>query len=100
MRQLALGQQGLVVSALGLGIMGMTMAYGPSDEQEGIAAIRRAYELGGTFFDTAELYGRGTGSNEKLVGQAVAPFRDEVDFSAGRVSHGRPCLGKREDRHR
>ena len=78
MQQRALGQQGLVVSALGLGTMGMTMAYGPSDEQEGIATIRRAHELGVTFFDTAELYGRGTGSNEKLVGEAVAPFRDEV----------------------
>jgi aryl-alcohol dehydrogenase-like predicted oxidoreductase len=78
MQQRAVGQQGLVVSALGLGTMGMTMAYGPSDEQEGIATIRRAYELGVTFFDTAELYGRGTGSNEKLVGRAVAPFRDEV----------------------
>ena len=78
MQQRAVGQQGLVVSALGLGTMGMTMAYGPSDEQEGIATIRRAYELGVTFFDTAELYGHGTGSNEKLVGEAVAPFRDEV----------------------
>ena len=78
MQQRALGRQGLVVSALGLGTMGMTMAYGPSDEQEGIATIRRAYELGVTFFDTAELYGRGTGSNEKLLGRAVAPFRDEV----------------------
>jgi aryl-alcohol dehydrogenase-like predicted oxidoreductase len=58
--------------------MGMTMAYGPSDEQEGVATIRRAYELGVTFFDTAELYGQGTGSNEKLLGRAVAPFRDEI----------------------
>src|ERR1700733_13337824 len=78
MQQRALGQQVLVVSALGLGTMGMTMAYGPSDEQEGIATIRRAHELGVTFFDTAELYGGGTGSNEKLVGEAVAPFRDEI----------------------
>ncbi len=68
MQQRALGQQGLVVSALGLGTMGMTMAYGPSDEREGIATIRRAFELGVMFFDTAELYGRGTGANEKLVG--------------------------------
>src|SRR6201996_4865682 len=78
MQQRALGRQGLVVSALGLGTMGMTMAYGPSDEQEGIATIRRAHELGITFFDTAELYGQGTGSNEQLLGRAVAPFRDEV----------------------
>jgi aryl-alcohol dehydrogenase-like predicted oxidoreductase len=78
MQPRALGQQGLAVSALGLGTMGMTMAYGPSDEQEGSATIRRAYEPGVTFFDTAELYGQGTGSNEKLLGRAVAPFRDEV----------------------
>ena len=58
MQYRALGQQGLVVSALGLGTMGMTMAYGPADEQEGIATIRRAHELGVTFFDTAELYGQ------------------------------------------
>jgi aryl-alcohol dehydrogenase-like predicted oxidoreductase len=74
----ALGRQGLEVSALGLGTMGMTMAYGPSDEQAGIATIRRAHELGVTFFDTAELYGQGTGSNEKLLGRAIAPFRDEI----------------------
>jgi aryl-alcohol dehydrogenase-like predicted oxidoreductase len=58
--------------------MGLTMAYGPGDEQEGIAAIRRAHDLGVTFFDTAELYGWGTGSNEILVGQAVRDFRDEA----------------------
>ena len=67
-----------MVSALGLGTMGMTMAYGPADEQEGIATIRRAHELGVTFFDTAELYGQGTGSNEELLGRAVTPFRDEI----------------------
>jgi aryl-alcohol dehydrogenase-like predicted oxidoreductase len=78
MQYRALGREGLTVSALGLGTMGMTMAYGPADEQEGIATIRRAHELGVTFFDTAELYGQGTGSNEKLLGRAVAPFRDEV----------------------
>lgn len=58
--------------------MGLTMAYGPGDEQEGLAAIRRAYELGVTFFDTAELYGLGTGSNEILLGKAVRDFRDDV----------------------
>src|SRR6202046_2052847 len=78
MQQRAVGQQGLVVSALGLGTMGMTMAYGPADEQEGIATIRRAHELGVTLFDTAELYGGGTGANEKLVGEAVKSFRSEV----------------------
>ncbi|HEY4279005.1 MAG TPA: aldo/keto reductase [Conexibacter sp.] len=78
MQRRTLGQQGLVVSALGLGTMGMSMAYGPADEQGGEATIRRAHELGVTFFDTAELYGGGTGSNEQLLGRAVKPFRDEV----------------------
>jgi aryl-alcohol dehydrogenase-like predicted oxidoreductase len=78
MRQRTLGRQGLAVSAIGYGSMGLTMAYGPGDEQAGIAAIRRAYDLGVTFFDTAELYGLGTGSNETLVGKAVKDFRDDV----------------------
>ena len=78
MQQRNLGRQGLATSAIGYGTMGITMAYGPGDEQEGIAAIRRAHELGVTFFDTAELYGLGTGSNETLVGQAVKGFRDDV----------------------
>jgi aryl-alcohol dehydrogenase-like predicted oxidoreductase len=73
-----LGQQGLVVSELGLGTMGMTMAYGPSDPDEAAATIRRAVELGVTFFDTAELYGQGTGSNEQLLGQAVKDVRNQV----------------------
>ncbi|MGC5014206.1 aldo/keto reductase [Streptosporangium sp. DT93] len=74
----ALGTQGLEVGAIGLGTMGMTMAYGAPDEEGGIAAIRRAYELGVTFYDTAELYGMGTGSNERLLGRAVRDFRDDV----------------------
>ncbi|MGW3565681.1 aldo/keto reductase [Streptomyces sp. NPDC000941] len=73
-----LGTQGLEVGAIGLGTMGMTMAYGAGDEQGGIATIHRAHELGVTFFDTAELYGMGTGSNEQLLGRAVKGFRDEV----------------------
>jgi aryl-alcohol dehydrogenase-like predicted oxidoreductase len=73
-----LGSQGLRVSALGLGTMGMTIAYGAADAEGGQATIRRAYELGVTFFDTAELYGMGTGSNEQIVGRAVKGFRDEV----------------------
>lgn len=73
-----LGTEGLEVSAVGLGTMGMTMAYGAGDEQGGISTIRRAHELGVTFFDTAELYGMGTGSNEQLLGRAVKDFRDEV----------------------
>lgn len=79
MQQRVLGQHGLTVSAIGLGTMGMTMAYGPGgDRDDSIATIRRAHELGVTFFDTAELYGMGTGSNEQIVGDAVAPFRNEV----------------------
>ncbi len=78
MKERRLGRQGLSVSSIGLGTMGMTMAYGPSNDDEGIATIRQAYEQGITFFDTAELYGWGTGSNEVLVGKAVAPFRDKV----------------------
>ncbi|MFF4276449.1 aldo/keto reductase [Streptomyces sp. NPDC001536] len=78
MQQRTLGSQGLTVSALGYGAMGLTMAYGPGDEQEGVAAIQRAHELGVTFIDTAELYGLGTGSNEILVGKAVKDFRDDV----------------------
>jgi aryl-alcohol dehydrogenase-like predicted oxidoreductase len=59
--------------------MGMTMAYGDaSSEADAIATIRGAYEAGVTFFDTAEYYGMGTGSNEQLVGKAVKPFRDQV----------------------
>lgn len=73
-----LGSQGLRVSALGLGVMGMSMAYGPSNDDEGTATIHRAHELGIDFFDTAELYGAGTGSNEILLGKAVRGFRDEV----------------------
>ncbi|WP_121702935.1 aldo/keto reductase [Streptomyces sp. E5N298] len=73
-----LGSQGLRVSALGLGTMGMSMAYGASNDDDSIATIRRAHELGIDFFDTAELYGAGTGSNEILLGKAVRDFRDEV----------------------
>jgi aryl-alcohol dehydrogenase-like predicted oxidoreductase len=75
-----LGTQGLETSALGLGTMGMTMAYGTAqnDDAQSIATIRHAFDLGVTLFDTAELYGQGTGSNETLVGQAVKAFRTEV----------------------
>lgn len=76
MQQRTLGQQGLETSALGYGAMGINLAYGPGDEQEGIAAIRKAHELGVTLFDTAELYG--WGENEKIVGRAVKTFRDEI----------------------
>lgn len=67
---------GLVVSALGLGCMGMSYAYGPADRDEALATIHRAVELGVTFLDTADIYG--FGHNEELVGEAVAGRRDEV----------------------
>ncbi len=72
----ALGRQGLVVSALGLGCMGMSQSYGPSDERESIATIHRAIELGIFFLDTANVYG--DGHNERLVGRAIADRRDRV----------------------
>src|ERR1700747_756618 len=67
--------QGLTVSEQGLGCMGMSAFYGETDEQEAIATIRRALDLGITFLDTAELYGRG--KNEELVGRAIKGRRDE-----------------------
>jgi aryl-alcohol dehydrogenase-like predicted oxidoreductase len=78
-----LGTQGLATSALGLGTMGMTMAYGTAqnDDNQSIATIRRAFDLGVTLFDTAELYGGGTGANEKLVGEALKDFRSEVSIA-------------------
>ncbi|MEV6793208.1 aldo/keto reductase [Streptomyces sp. NPDC051320] len=78
MQHRTLGSQGLEVSAIGYGAMGLTMAYGPNDEESGVAALRRAHDLGVTFFDTAEMYGWGTGSNEILVGKAVRDFRDDM----------------------
>ncbi|WP_405504089.1 aldo/keto reductase [Streptomyces purpurascens] len=78
MQHRTLGSQGLEVSAIGYGAMGLTMAYGPTDEAAGVATLRRAHDLGVTFFDTAEMYGWGTGSNETLVGKAVRDFRDDV----------------------
>ncbi len=75
MEQRTLGQ-GLVVSALGLGCMGMSQSYGPADERESVATIHRALDLGMTFLDTADVYGPFT--NERLVGRAIAGRRDEV----------------------
>jgi aryl-alcohol dehydrogenase-like predicted oxidoreductase len=71
-----LGAQGLEVSAIGLGCMGMSEFYGSTDEGEAIATIHRALELGVDFLDTADMYGPFT--NEKLVGRAIAGRRDEV----------------------
>jgi aryl-alcohol dehydrogenase-like predicted oxidoreductase len=72
-----LGKSGLEVSAIGLGCMGLSFGYGPAvDKQQGISVIRGAVERGVTFFDTAEIYGAYT--NEELVGEALAPFREKV----------------------
>jgi aryl-alcohol dehydrogenase-like predicted oxidoreductase len=77
MQKRKLGKNKLEVSAIGLGCMGMSFSYGPpKDKQEMIALIRAAVERGITFFDTAEVYGAYT--NEELVGEALAPFRDKV----------------------
>src|SRR5690606_34225373 len=77
MEKRELGNSGLEVSALGLGCMGLSFGYGPAtDTQEAIQLIRTSFEEGITFFDTAECYGPFT--NEKLLGEALAPFRDQV----------------------
>ena len=77
MQKRKLGKSNLEVSAIGLGCMGLSFGYGPAvDKQTGIALIRSAVEQGVTFFDTAEVYGPFT--NEELVGEALAPFRDQV----------------------
>src|SRR5207248_2239657 len=77
MKKRKLGKSGLEVSAIGLGCMGMSFGYGPpKDKQEMISLLRAAVERGVTFFDTAEVYGPFT--NEELVGEGLAPFRDQV----------------------
>ncbi len=77
MQKRKLGKSNLEVSALGLGCMGMSFAYGPAkDKQEMVSLIRAAVDLGVTFFDTAEVYGPFT--NEELVGEALAPVRTQV----------------------
>ena len=80
MKKRNLGKNNLEVSAMGLGCMGLSFGYGPAvDKQQGISLIRAAVERGVTFFDTAEVYGPYT--NEELVGEALAPFRDQVKIA-------------------
>src|ERR1700726_1462066 len=86
-----LGKSGLEVSALGLGCMGLSFGLGPAvDKKDGIALIRAAVERGVTFFDTAEVYGPYV--NEELVGEALAPVRDQVAIATKfgwRIEDGR-----------
>jgi aryl-alcohol dehydrogenase-like predicted oxidoreductase len=93
MKKRVLGKSGLEVSAIGLGCMGLSYGYGPaSDKADAIKLIRAAFERGVTFFDTAEAYAQG--ANEALLGEALAPFRDEVviatkfGFEGGDVQKG------------
>jgi aryl-alcohol dehydrogenase-like predicted oxidoreductase len=93
MKKRKLGNSGLEVSAIGLGCMGLSFGYGPAaDKRDAINLIRTAYELGVNFFDSAEAYGPYL--NEELLGEAVAPFRDEValatkfGFEGGVTSKG------------
>src|SRR5690349_12614303 len=76
MQNRTLGSSGLTVSAMGLGCMGMIEFYGAADEQESIAVIHRALDLGINFLDTADMYGRG--HNEELVGRAIRDRRTQV----------------------
>ena len=76
MKKRKLGSQGLVVSELGLGCMGMSQFYGPRDDKESVATLERAVEIGINFFDTADVYG--VGHNEELVGKALKRYRDHV----------------------
>jgi aryl-alcohol dehydrogenase-like predicted oxidoreductase len=94
-----LGRDGLVVSAIGLGCMGMSQAYGDADRQESIATVHRALDLGVTFLDTSDVYG--SGHNEELVGQAIAGRRDEVQlatkFSITHDENGQHIDGRPEN---
>jgi aryl-alcohol dehydrogenase-like predicted oxidoreductase len=103
MEQRRLGSEGLTVSALGLGCMGMSQSYGPADEDESVATLERALELGITFFDTANAYG--LGHNEKLVGRVLRPHRDRVVIAtkfgiAGRRGGRMLVDGSPESAHR
>lgn len=84
MKERILGRSGLEVSALGLGCMGLSHAYGaPTEKNEAVRFIRQAVEMGYTFFDTAEIYGTQDNpyDNEVIVGEALAPYRDKVKIA-------------------
>src|SRR5579872_5398161 len=94
-----IGSQGLVVSAMGLGCMGMSQSYGPADEQESIATLHRAIELGCNFFDTAEVYGPFI--NEELLGRAFKGRRDQVVIATKfgfRIKDGKQVGVERDSR--
>jgi aryl-alcohol dehydrogenase-like predicted oxidoreductase len=94
-----LGRQGLEVSALGLGCMGMSQSYGPADEGESIATLHRAIELGCTFLDTAEVYGPFT--NEELLGRALKGRRNQVVLATKfgfRIEGGKQVGTERDSR--
>jgi len=92
MQKRVLGTGQLEVSAIGLGCMGLSFGYGPATEKtDGIKLIRAAFERGVTFFDTAEAYGQ---HNEEMVGEALAPFRDQVVIATKfGFKNGRPADG-------
>jgi aryl-alcohol dehydrogenase-like predicted oxidoreductase len=93
MKKRVLGQSGLEVSSLGLGCMGLSFGYGPAaNKQDAIQLIRGAFEWGVTFFDTAEAYG--PFANEELLGEAVAPFRNDVVIATKfGFREGKPAQG-------
>jgi len=93
MKKRQLGKSGLEVSALGLGCMGLSFGYGPATEKtDAITLIRKAFELGVTFFDTAEAYGPYL--NEEILGEALEPFRDQVVIATKfGFKNGRPPEG-------
>ncbi|WP_037071834.1 aldo/keto reductase [Rhizobium sp. CF142] len=99
MQKRKLGSQGLEVSAIGLGCMGMSQSYGPADETESIATLHRAIELGCTFLDTAEVYG--PYKNEELLGRALKGRRDEVTLATKfgfRLKDGKQVGTERDSR--
>jgi aryl-alcohol dehydrogenase-like predicted oxidoreductase len=108
MQKRKLGSSGLEVSAIGLGCMGLSYGYGPAtDRTQAIVLIRAAVARGVTLFDTAEAYGPFV--NEELLGEALAPFRDQVviatkfGFKSGKVEAGldsRPRASGRSPRRR